>query len=135
MELTLKNKVTFGGQVNSYQVDIEWMHGDANGESHTLSYFFKKDQDEWALEELLLALTELREVAVTEYDDNATFQKWFSSNDYEYESKVEQEKYFPFVWLTPENSLRHYGCYAAIEKYKVYYYDEKLAKYNVNVKL
>lgn len=135
MELTIKNKVTYGGKACCYQVDIEWMHGDANGESHTLTGFFKKDQDEWALNELLLALTELREVDVTEYDDNEKFRKWFSCNDYEYVNKEEQDKYFPFVWLTPEDSLRHYGCYAAIEKYKVYYYDENLAKYNVKVKL
>ena len=137
MELQLRNKVASGGKVNSYQVDIEWMHGDANGESHTLTGFFQKGEDEWALEELLLALNELRNVYVTDYDENETFNKWFDGNESEFEfaNATESDKYEPFVGLGVENSLSDYGFYAAIDSYKVYYYDENLSKYNVNVKL
>lgn len=140
LELTIKNKISKEGKANSYQVDIEWMHGDANGESHTLTGFFKKDQDEWALEELLLALKELQNVYHVDYDSNETFNKWFEGNESEFSSrsnleKEENKKYKGFVGLAVENDLTDSEFYASIDKYKVYYYDENLAKYNVNVKL
>lgn len=140
MELTLKRVLPKEGKKNCYVVDIEWMHGDANGESHTLTGFFKKDQDEWVLEELLLALKELRDVYHVDYDDNETFNKWFEGNESEFSSvsnlaKPENKKYKGFVGLDVENDLTESEFYASIESYKVYYYDEYLAKYEVIVKL
>ncbi len=81
--------------------------------------------------------TLVKAVDVTDYDENETFNKWFDGNESEFEfaNAAESDKYEPFVGLGVENSLSDYGFYAAIDSYKVYYYDENLSKYNVNVKL
>ena len=68
---------------NSYVVELEWEHGvcpdhEQKGYTGTYSKPFKKDQDEWALEEFLYDLYDLNKLSRKEYDDSELFNKWFN---------------------------------------------------------
>ena len=93
------------------------------------------------LEELLRALTELRDVYITDYDENETFNKWFDGNESEFCSlsnleKEENKKYKDFVGLEVKRDMTESDFfYASVASATVYYYDDNLAKYEVKVKL
>lgn len=121
---------------NSYVVEIEWEHGvcpdyEQKGYTGTYSKPFKKDQDEWALEEFLYDLYDLNKLSRKEYEESDLFNKWFNP-DYKFKEEEERLKYEPFVNLDFEEDMIECGN-AFISSYKVYYFDESSHAYKVIV--
>ena len=136
MEFNIKGLVKEDGLPNTFVVEIKWMHGDADGYTTTVSKPFKKGADEWALEEFVLAMEDLWGKYQHEHENNEHYRKWFNREDYDFGSKEAELRYLPFVSLDVERDLT-YGDFsnAKFNGYTVYYFDENMLKYEVEVKV
>lgn len=132
MKFNIKEPVQKEGVPNTFIVELKWMHGDADAYTTTTSKVFKKGQDEWALEELLLTLDEIDGLETEDYYDHEGFRKWFNLHEYEF-TKEEEAIYAPFNCLDVEYDVSAGQGMASLQGYQVYYYDEYLNKCLVEV--
>lgn len=132
MKFNIKEPVQKEGVPNTFIVELKWMHGDADAYTTTTSKVFKKGQDEWALEELLLTLDEILELVTEDYYEHVGYSKWFELYNYDF-TEEEEARYAPFKCLEVEYDVSAGQGFASLQNYKVYYYDESLNKCLVEV--
>lgn len=131
MEFTIKEAVKREGIPNTFFVELYWEHGDAGGESTTISNPFQRGRDEWALEEFVLALIELNSLnSRAEVEEHEEYIKWFDIDDDEY-GEVE-EKYKPFARLDAEYDMCYGDGIAGFSGFRVYYNDQNMNKCEVS---
>lgn len=132
MKFNITDPIEKEGVPNTFSVELNWMHGVGDAYTTTKSKFFKLNESEWALEELLLTLDAVLELDTDEYYAHMGFRKWFDLDNYDF-TVEEFEKYFPYVKI--EIEYDNYTGYRAANLlgYEVYYYDESLNKYLVEV--
>lgn len=131
MEFTIKEPLTREGNPDTFVVEMYWRHGDADKSTSTISRPFKRNRDEWALEEMITSLKMLNYIHSIEVDEHEDFIKWF---DVDCEYGVVEEKYEPFVGLDAECNISYGGGIAGFNGFNVYYYDENLNKCEVDYK-
>ena len=131
MEFTIKEPLKRDGEPDTFVVEMYWRHGDADKSTLTMSRPFKRNSDEWALEEMLTSLKMLNYIHSIEVEDHADFIKWF---DVDCEYGVVEDKYEPFVGLDAECNISYGGGIAGFNGFSVYYYDNQLNKCEVDYK-
>ncbi|QDP42919.1 hypothetical protein HWC53_gp170 [Bacillus phage vB_BmeM-Goe8] len=102
--------------VGTFEVEIEFMYGDADGYEKIKVGGFKKGEDEEKLSELIQLLSTLQFTLNHERSSVKGFDKWFGS-DSEHQ------------WLTDPFSYEP----ADLEGYKVYYYGPHNVRYEVEM--
>lgn len=131
MEFQIVKPKVLTEKAKSYRVRLDWEHGDGEGVTSTWSGYFKKDQDEWVLEEFVRVLNELEDITRDYYEENDGYRKFFVSSEYEF-SKEEEILYKPFINVDGEGDLVYEGT-ALLSGYQIYYYDANYEEYIVKV--
>jgi hypothetical protein len=146
MEFVIKDATPKPQTPNSFEVDISTIIGDDEGYQSFVVGPFIKDQDEYALQNLIETLTAMTAIEPNgmadgeHYDELPEFRAWFkNSNEYanEDEDEVPLEPWknvnpkWSFYWVTDAYSYEH----NRYKSYTVYYYDENLVQHSVYVQL
>jgi hypothetical protein len=138
VDIKIKGKVKLPEYRNNYMIEIEYMYGDADGDSaDQIGPFDATNEAE--MEELKDALITCKNMSEAYphgrggYDDYTErvapgFDKWFNPEDYE----CETGKVNPFA-ISMECDPICDG-HASFKNYDLYYYDEVGTKHNCSVK-
>lgn len=131
VKITKGKKLFVPDMKNCYDIELTYMHGDADSYTYdSIGAFSENEEEEMELlKEALIVCKNIKEADRDDFENIEGFKKWFNYDDYEDENGDQND----YAGSMDRDATCDCWYYCSLSEFKLMYYDENGIKYECNV--